>query len=398
MQQFEAVNTAGRILLGPGPSGVHPRVLRAFSMPTIGHLDPEFLGIMNATKQMLQHVFGTANELTIPISGTGSAGMETALVNFIEPGDRVLICISGLFGQRMADVASRCGAQVDTIEVPWGQSVQPDQVEEALAEAEAKGGRVKLVGIVHAETSTGVLQPVAEVAKIAHAHGALIVVDAVTSLGGAPVDVDANDLDIVYSGTQKCLSCPPGLAPLTVGRRGLDVLRARSTKVQSWYLDLTMLMAYWGAERFYHHTAPVNMIYALHESLRLIVEEGLEARYARHRLHAEALKAGLEGMGLALFAQEGFRAPMLTTVTVPEGIDEVAARKRLLAQYGIEIGGGLGPLKGKIFRIGLMGYSCTKTNVMLILTGLAEALAAQGFNADGRAALEAAAVVYEASA
>lgn len=396
MQHYEPIRTAGRILLGPGPSGVHPRVLHALSMPTIGHLDPEFIEVMNGTKQMLKYVFGTTNDLTIPISGTGSAGMETALVNFIEPGDRVIVCVSGLFGQRMADVASRCGARVDIVEAPWGRSVQPDQVETALAAAEAAGDKVRLVGIVHAETSTGVLQPIAEVAKVAHAHGALVVADCVTSLGGVPVDVDARELDVVYSGTQKCLSCPPGLAPLTVNARAVEVLRGRSTKVQSWYLDLTMLLAYWSPERFYHHTAPINMVYALYEALRLIVEEGLEARYARHALNAAALKAGLEALGLPLFAQEGFRAPSLTTVAMPEGVDELAVRKRLMAEYGIEIGGGLGPLKGKILRIGLMGYTCTKPNVMLLVGALAECLAAQGFRAgSAREALEAAGAVYE---
>lgn len=395
MQHFEPVNTAGRILLGPGPSGVHPRVLRALAMPTIGHLDPEFIEIMNGTKQMLQYVFGTANDLTIPISGTGSAGMETALVNFIEPGGRVVVCVSGLFGQRMADVAARCGARVDVVEAPWGRSVMPDQVETAIAAAEAAGDKVKLVGIVHAETSTGVLQPIAEVAEVAHRHGALLVADCVTSLGGAAVDADARDLDVVYSGTQKCLSCPPGLAPLTVNARAVEVLRGRKTKVQSWYLDLTMLLAYWSPERFYHHTAPINMVYALYEALRLIVEEGLEARFARHALNAAALKAGLEGLGLQLFAQEGYRAPSLTTVAVPEGVDELAMRKRLMAQYGIEIGGGLGPLKGKILRIGLMGYTCTKANIMLLLGALAECLNVQGVKADAAAALAAAAGVYQ---
>lgn len=398
MERLEPVNTAGRILLGPGPSGVHPRVLHALSMPTIGHLDPEFIEVMNGAKRMLQYVFGTANELTIPISGTGSAGMEAAMVNFIEPGDRVVVCVSGLFGQRMADVAARCGARVNTVDVPWGQSVEAHQVETALAAAEAAGDKVKLVGIVHAETSTGVLQPIAEVAEAAHRHGALVVADCVTSLGGVAVDADARGLDVVYSGTQKCLSCPPGLAPLTVNARAVEVLRGRTTKVQSWYLDLTMLLAYWSPERFYHHTAPVNMVYALYEALRLVVEEGLEARFARHALNAAALKAGIEGLGLALFAQEGFRAPSLTTVAVPEGVDELAVRKRLMAEYGIEIGGGLGPLKGKILRIGLMGYTCTKANVMLLLGALAECLAAQGVRADAGAALSAAGAVYEGAA
>ncbi|NLB74372.1 MAG: alanine--glyoxylate aminotransferase family protein, partial [Firmicutes bacterium] len=365
MERYPEIRTKGRILMGPGPSNVHPRVLHALSAPVIGHLDKEFLEIMNATKDLLAQTFMTSNELTIPISGTGSAGMETSLVNFIEPGDRVLICINGLFGQRMADIVERCGGDLAVIQGEWGKIIEPDEIEKAM-----KARPADIVGIVHAETSTGVLQPIKPVAEIAKRYGALLVVDAVTSLGGAPVRVDEDGMDVVYSGTQKCLSCPPGLAPFTVNKRAEEKLTARTNKVQSWYLDITMLRSYWGKERFYHHTAPINMIYALYESLRIIHEEGLEARFARHVRHSNALKAGLTAMGLKLFAQSGYQAPMLNSVEIPEGVDDAKLRNYLLTNYGLEIGGGLGPIKGRIWRIGLMGHSCTRENVMLVLAGL----------------------------
>ena len=389
MADYPAIVTEGRILMGPGPSNVHPRVLKAMGMPVIGHLDREFLEIMNRTKDLLAKTFETANEFTIPISGTGSAGMETSLVNFIEPGDRVLVCINGLFGQRMADIVERCGGDLEVVEAEWGRIIEPDQVEQALAKRPAK-----IVSIVHAETSTGVLQPIKPIADIAHKHGAILVVDAVTSLAGAPVKVDESGMDVCYSGTQKCLSCPPGLSPITIGPRAAEILDARKTKVLSWYLDLTMLHSYWGKERFYHHTAPVNMIYALYESLRIIHEEGLKARFARHELHSNALKAGLEAMGLSLFAQEGYRAPMLTTVRIPEGVDDARVRKSLMDSYRLEIGGGLGPIKGKIWRIGLMGHSCTRENVMLFLAALEDALLAEGYAFQPGAGIAAAREVY----
>ncbi len=389
MADYPAIVTGGRILMGPGPSNVHPRVLKAMGMPVIGHLDREFLEIMNRTKDLLAKIFETSNEFTIPISGTGSAGMETSLVNFIEPGDRVLVCINGLFGQRMADIVERCGGDLEVVEAEWGRIIEPDQVEQALAKRPAK-----IVSIVHAETSTGVLQPIKPIADIAHKHGAILVVDAVTSLAGAPVQVDESGMDVCHSGTQKCLSCPPGLSPITIGPRAAEILDARKTKVLSWYLDLTMLHSYWGKERFYHHTAPVNMIYALYESLRIIHEEGLKARFARHELHSNALKAGLEAMGLSLFAQEGYRAPMLTTVRIPEGVDDARVRKSLMDSYRLEIGGGLGPIKGKIWRIGLMGHSCTRENVMLFLAALEDALLAEGYAFQPGAGTAAAREVY----
>ncbi|MCR4402060.1 MAG: alanine--glyoxylate aminotransferase family protein [Firmicutes bacterium] len=393
MRDYPGVTVEGRTLMGPGPSNVHPRVLRALAVPTLGHLDPEFLGIMNLSKELLAKTFETESEFTIPVSGTGSAGMETALVNFIEPGDKVLVCESGLFGQRMADIVTRCGGDLAVVQAEWGRIIEPEDVVRAL-----ESSRADIVAIVHAETSTGVLQPLKEVAEAAREHGALLIVDAVTSLGGAPVRVDATGIDVCYSGTQKCLSCPPGLAPITIGNRARAKLDARRTKVQSWYLDLTMLRSYWGKDRFYHHTAPVNMIYALYESLRIIHEEGLEARFARHVLHSDALKAGLSAMGLRLFAQEGYRAPMLTSVEVPAGVDDARVRQYLLTKYRLEIGGGLGPLKGRIWRVGLMGHSCTRANVMLFLSALEDALAFAGHRVEPGAGISAAARHYEEEA
>ena len=392
MERYPEIRTKGRILMGPGPSNVHPRVLRALSAPVIGHLDKEFLEIMNLTKELLAKTFMTSNELTIPISGTGSAGMETSLVNFIEPGDKVLICVKGLFGQRMVDIVERCGGELAVIQGEWGKIIEPDEIEKAL-----KVHPVDIIGIVHAETSTGVLQPIKPVAEIAKKYGALLVVDAVTSLAGTPVRVDEDGMDIVYSGTQKCLSCPPGLSPVTMNKRAEKRLASRKNKVQSWYLDMTMLHSYWSKERFYHHTAPINMIYALYESLRIIHEEGLEARFERHTLHSNALKAGLTAMGLKLFAQAGYQAPMLTSVEIPKGVNDASVRNHLLTDYGLEIGGGLGPVKGQIWRIGLMGHSCTRRNVMLVLTGLEEALLSQGFNVQRGAGVSAAREVYEAT-
>lgn len=311
--------------------------------------------------------------------------METLFVNLIEPGDRVVVGVNGLFGQRMVDVASRCGAEVVPVEAPWGQALDPDAVERAVA-----GGPTRLLAVVHAETSTGVLQPLTELSRVAHDHGALFVVDTVTSLGGTAVDVQAWGIDAAYSGTQKCLSCPPGLAPITLGERARSALASRQRKVQSWYLDLTMIQNYWGEQRFYHHTAPVSMLFALREALRLVHAEGLPARITRHERLSAALKAGIAALGLTLFADPAHQAPMLTTVNVPAGIDELAVRRHLWSQCGIEIGGGLGPVKGRIWRIGLMGESCRLSSILLLLAGLAAALGAQGFRADAGAALQAA--------
>lgn len=368
--RYQDLNTSPRILLGPGPSMAHPRVLRAMATPLVGHLDPDFLHIMREVQDLLRYVFRTRNALTIPVSGTGSAGMEAALCNFIEPGDAVLIAINGYFGHRLADMAARYGAEVDTIERPWGEVFDPDEIERALARR-----KYKLLALVHAETSTGALQPhIDAIAAAAHRHGALLVLDTVTSLGGVPVEIDAWDVDVAYSGTQKCLSVPPGLAPLTVSERAREVLHRRKTPVANWYLDLTMVEKYWGDERTYHHTAPISMIYALREGLRLVAEEGLEKRWARHRENALLLWAGLQDLGLELLVPPEHRLPTLTTPLVPEGVDEAEVRRRLLHEYNIEIAGGFGPLKGKIWRIGLMGFSSRRENVALLLTALREIL------------------------
>ncbi len=370
---FPDLNPSSRTLLGPGPSMVSSRVLRALSAPLLGHLDPEFLVVMNQVQQLLRYVFQTENQLTIPISGTGSAGMEAALVNFIEPGDDVLIAVNGYFSERLCDMAGRLGAQVDRLERPWGEVFDPDEVKAALGRK-----AYKLLAVVHAETSTGALQPhVAELARAAHEHGALLVLDTVTSLAGAPVEIDAWDVDIAYSGTQKCLSCPPGLAPITVGARARAALRARKTAVPNWYLDLTSVEKYWGNERTYHHTAPISMNYALREALRLVAEEGLDARFARHRANAELLWAGLEELDLPPFVPLAYRNPTLTTCQLGPGVDDMAVRKRLLDEYNIEISGGFGPLKGKIWRIGLMGHSSRRENVTLLLAAL-RALTSKG--------------------
>lgn len=363
---FSDLNPSPRILLGPGPSMVSSRVLRAMAAPLLGHLDPEFLVVMNQVQQLLRYVFQTENELTIPISGTGSAGMEAALVNFIEPGDNVLIGVNGYFGERLCDMAGRLGAHVDRLERPWGEVFDPDEIASALGRKP-----YKLLAVVHAETSTGALQPhVAEIAHAAHEHGALLVLDTVTSLAGVPVEIDAWDVDIAYSGTQKCISCPPGLAPITVGPRARAALRARKTAVPNWYLDLTSVEKYWGNERTYHHTAPITMNYALREALRIVAEEGLEARFARHRANAELLWAGLEELDLPPFVPLAYRNTTLTTCALGPGVDDMAVRKRLLNEYNIEISGGFGPLKGKIWRIGLMGYSSRRENVTLLLAAL----------------------------
>ena len=364
-----------RLLLGPGPSMVHPRVLRAMSTPLLGHLDPKFLEIMNDVQGQLRAVFRTQNPFTIAVSGTGSAGMEAALVNVVEPGDAVIVVVAGVFGMRMADIVGRCGGRLVKLEVPWGETIEHGRIEEALR----KEGKVKAVALVHAETSTGAQQAIEGLGKLCHDRGALLVVDTVTSLGGVPVDVDGWEADAVYSGTQKCLSCPPGLAPLTLSPRALQVVRARKTKVQSWYLDAGMVADYWAeGKRVYHHTAPISMVYALRESLRIVLEEGLEARFARHRRHSTALMAGVAALGCAPKAQEGRRLPSLNCVQVPAGVDEAAVRRALLADHSIEIGGGLGPLGGKVWRIGLMGESARQENVLAVLAALEQSLAKQG--------------------
>lgn len=358
-----------RTLMGPGPSDVPPAVLEALARPTIGHLDPEFLRVLDETQSMLREVFGTTNALTLPISATGSAGMEACFVNLLEPGDRALICRHGVFGGRMAEVARRCGAEVTVVDAPWGRALDPDDVLTA-----AKGQQFKVLALVHAETSTGVLQDLAPFRAIADTCGALLVVDAVTSLGGVPVEVDDNGIDAIYSGTQKCLSCPPGLSPISFSERARQTLAERTAPVQSWYLDLSLIGQYFGGQRVYHHTAPVNMIMALHASLRLALEEGLQARYARHRTQADALHRGLGNLGLELIVAPSDRLPPLTLVRIPDGVDDAAVRRTLLQDHGLEIGGGLGEFKGKAWRIGLMGASATPRHVELCLGALGSAL------------------------
>ncbi len=368
--QFKDLDTSARILLGPGPSTAPARVLRAMATPLVGHLDPEFLAVMDEVQQLLRHVFQTENRLTIPVSGTGSAAMEASLCNFIEPGDRVLVAVNGYFGERLCDMAGRYGAQVDRIERPWGQVFDPGEIDQAL-----ESGAYRLLALVHAETSTGALQPgIKEIASAAHRHGALLVLDTVTSLGGLPVEIDDWDVDVAYSGTQKCLSCPPGLGPLTVSPRAQEVLAQRKTPVGNWYLDLTLVSKYWGTERTYHHTAPVSMNFALREALRIAVEEGLEPRFERHRANAELLWDGLEALDLPPLVPQQNRLPTLTTPRLPPSVDDLQVRSRLLNEYNIEIAGGFGPLAGKVWRIGLMGYSSRRENVRLLLAALEDLL------------------------
>ena len=354
-----------RTLLGPGPSPVHPRVLQALSLPVIGHLDPKFLEIMDQSMAMLREVFQTKNRLALPMSGTGSAGMETCFVNLLEPGDAVLVGVNGVFGTRMVDVAQRCGAQVDTVEAEWGAALDAQNFKDRLSKK-----KYKLVALVHAETSTGVLQPLDEIAQFVHENGALLLVDAVTSLGGAPVRVDELGIDACYSGTQKCLGCPPGLSPITFNDRALEALRKRASKVQSWYLDLSMIEKYWSSERLYHHTAPISMNYALHEALRLVLEEGLEAAWQRHKRVHEVFIREMRKLELEPAVAESIRAPMINAVKIPEGIDDAKVRQRLYDDFNIEIGAGLGPLKGKIWRVGLMGYGAREENIETLANAL----------------------------
>lgn len=380
-----------RLLLGPGPSMVHPRVLRAMSTPLLGHLDPAFLAVMNDIQASLRQVFRTTNRFTIAVSGTGSAGMEASIVNLVEPGDAVIIGVNGVFGTRLATVVERCGGKAVRVEAPWGQIIEPESIETALQ----RSGPVKAVVLVHAETSTGAWQPIDAIGRLCRTHNALFVVDAVTSLGGVPLEVDQWGIDVCYSGTQKCLSCPPGLAPLTVSDRALAAITQRHTPCQSWYLDLSLVADYWAeGSRAYHHTAPVSMLYALREALRLVEEEGLPARFARHHLNSDALVAGLTAIGLTPLPPAGHRLPMLTCVTVPAHIDEAAVRTQLLQTFGIEIGGGLGPLKGKVWRIGLMGESCTEANVLTLLNALEEIGIRSGWLSAPGVALQAAARTY----
>ncbi len=374
-----------RLLLGPGPSVMEPSVLSALALPTIGHLDPAFLSVMDEVRAMLSCLIGATDGMVTPISGTGSAGMEAAVVNLIEPGDRAVIGVAGVFGGRMAEVARRAGAEVVTVEVEFGQRLEVEALRAAVA-----GKPTKLIGLVHAETSTGMLQPLEGLSDLAAETDSLLLVDAVTSLAGHPIDVGASGIDALYSGTQKCLSCPPGLAPLYLSERALAVLRGRKFPVQSWYLDLGLIESYWGAERAYHHTAPINMLYALHEALRLVHAEGLEARYERHARTARAAVAGLSELGLMPKVPAERRLNPLTSVAIPEGVDDAAVRGRLLHEWGIEIGGGLGPWKGAAWRIGLMGAGSRRANVESLTAALANALGRQDRAGAALSAIEAA--------
>jgi len=388
---FPELQPSARILLGPGPSNVHPRVMKALLSPVVGHLDPDFLRVMDDIKQLLRIVFQTTNEITFPVSGTGSAGMETAFANLIEEGDEVVVGVNGVFGDRAAEAAVRMGAKVHRVEAEWGMIVEPARLEAALKAA----ARPKLLAVVHAETSTGVYQPVAELGRMAHRYGALFVMDAVTSLGCVPVEIDNWEVDACYSCTQKGVGAPPGLAPVTFSVRAMAKVHARKSKCRSWYFDLAGIERYWGSDRVYHHTAPITMNYALYEALRIVVEEGLEARFQRHRENAAALQAGVVAMGLALAAQEGYRLPQLTAVRVPNGIDDARVRGELLRLFNTEIGAGLGPFKGQVWRIGLMGESSRRQNVMLILNALETLLTAQGMELVRGAGLVAADKAYD---
>ena len=370
MTASKAFHPPTRLLLGPGPSNVEERVLRAMSAQVVGYFDPCMPEITGEIHRLLNWVYGTGNRATFPISGTGSAGMEAALINLIEPGDKVLIGHNGFFGDRMVQIVERCGGVPIKLGAEWGRPILPDQIEAGL---KAEKG-IKIVALVHAETSTGVLQPLDGLKQIAGRYGALLLVDAVTSLAGHPVEVDRHGIDVCYSGTQKALSAPPGLAPLTMSERAVETCRKRSHTVQSYYLDVALFEQYWGTNRFYHHTPPVTFYYALLEALRIIEEEGLEARFARHQLNHLALVAGVEAMGLAMLVEPAYRLWTLNAIRIPPGVDDVKVRGRLLQEFGIEIGGGLGDLKGKIWRVGLMGMNSTVSNVMLFLAALERAL------------------------
>ncbi len=383
-----ALNPPIRLLLGPGPSPVHPRVSAALAAPTVGHLDPYYLQLMNGMQELLRATFKTKNPMTFAVSGTGSAGMEAAVVNLIEPGDSMVVCVNGVFGGRMVDVAQRAGATVTRVERAWGEVFTVDDLKTALAT------KPKLVGIVMAETSTGAWQPLEEISRAVHEAGALLLVDAVTALGGVPVEVDAWQIDAIYSGTQKCLGCPPGLAPISFSPAAMQKIAGRKTKVQSWYLDVTMLSQYWGQERVYHHTAPINMTYGLYEALRMLHEEGLDQAFARHALNHCALKAGLAAMGIDFAAAEGHQLPMLNAVRIPAGVDDVAVRRDLLNQFGIEIGGGLGAFKGKVWRIGLMGHGSRPESVLLLLAALDQLLVRQNLAFERGAGIAAANARY----
>jgi alanine-glyoxylate transaminase/serine-glyoxylate transaminase/serine-pyruvate transaminase len=383
-----------RTLMGPGPSDVSPRVLEAMGRPTVGHLDPTFVTLMDEIKELMRYAFQTGNTLTMPVSAPGSAGMETCFVNIVEPGDKVIVCQNGVFGGRMKENVERCGAEAVMLQDDWGRAVDPAKLEDALkAHPDAS-----VVAFVHAETSTGALSDARTLCDIAHRHECITIVDAVTSLGGVPLLVDEWGIDAIYSGSQKCLSCTPGLSPVSFNERALDKVRNRESRVQSWFLDLNLVMGYWGdssgGARSYHHTAPVNALYGLHESLTMLHEEGIENAWQRHADNHKALRAGIEAMGLDFVVPEDERLPQLNSVTIPDGVEDAAVRKQLLNDYQLEIGAGLGALAGKVWRIGLMGHACNKKNVLLCLGALDAVLGAMSAPIERGVAVKAALDVY----
>ena len=375
-----------RILLGPGPSTVHPRVLQAMTLPVLGHLDPLFFRVMDEVCEMLRLVYNTANFMTVPLSSTGTGAMEAACANILERGDVAVVCRNGFFGDRLADIAERCGAETSIVDAPWGQPVDI----QALSDELDRHPNVKMVGVVHAETSTGTLTPLPEIVDLAHRHGALVVADAVTSLGSHEVRMDDWDIDVCYSASQKCLGSPPGLAPISFGPRAMEVVNSRASKVQSFYFNLKDLETYWSATRAYHHTTPISMTYALRESLRMMMEEGIDQRLERHARVAAGLRAGLEALGLEILAQGEYRLNPLTAVVVPEGIEDAVVRRRLLEDHLIEIGGGLGELRGRVWRVGLMGESAKEVNVFALLSALERILPDLGYEVASGASLAAA--------
>ena len=383
-----------RLMLTPGPSCVDPRVYRAMAAPIVGHMDPWFTTVMDAVQVLLRRVFQTQNHTTFPISASGSGGIEAAVMNPLDAGDECIVCVNGAFSERMAIIAERIPAKVIRVEAPYGRTVDPGDVLRA-----GKGKKIKFVGLTHGETSSGIVQRIADYRKVADELGALLVVDAVASLAGVPLDVDGDRIDICFSGSQKAISAPPGMAPITVGPRAEEVMRARKEPVRSWYFDLTTAMNYWGKERLYHHTPPITLIYAMREALRAVLEEGLEARWERHRVNQEALVAGLEAMGLEMFVSNpADRLVTVTAVNIPAGVDDGKVRKQLLDEFGIEIAGGLGPVKGKIWRVGLMGYSCQKPNILKFLAAFEKTLLDQGFRLPAGAGVAAAIRNYEQTA
>ena len=388
VKEIRDLDPGERVLMGPGPSGVPARVLQALSAPCIGYLDPYFFSIMDETQALLRAVFQTDNSLTIPVSGTGTAGMEASFVNVVEPGDEVVVCVNGFFGARMCEMVERMGGKLIRVDGEWGRAIDPE-----LARKAVQGKSPKVLAVVHAETSTGVRQPLQDLAAIAHQAGALFLVDMVTSLGGVDVGLDKNGIDIAYSGSQKCLSCPPGLSPISFNAKAMKVIESRKKPVPNWYLDMSLLKNYWGADRKYHHTVPINMIYGFREALRIVMEEGLEARFARHLLNHRALVAGIEAMGLSMIVPEPERLASLNTIKIPDGVDDLKVRKALLNDFRLEIGGGLGKFAGKAWRVGLMGFSSSRKNVLLFLSALYSILNAQGVKVK-QGGIEAASAVY----